>query len=67
MARVEEKIKTARAVAYKLMGAGIHGYNGVGTEIALQKYLTYVIPTLLYVLEALVLGESEYNTLESFH
>ena len=36
-------------------------YNGVGTEIGLQEYLTYVIPTPLHGLEALVLGESESN------
>ena len=36
----EERIKTARAAAYTLMGAGTHGYNGMGTEIALQEYLT---------------------------
>ena len=37
----------------------------MGTEIALQEYPMYVIPTLLYGLEVLV--ESEYITLESFH
>ena len=52
---VEERIKIARAAAYKLMGAGIHRYNNMGTDIVLQKYLTHVIPILLYGLDALVL------------
>ena len=67
VAMVEERIKIARAAAYKLMGAGIHGYNSMGTEIVLQEELKHVIPTLLYGLDAQALGESEYNTLESFH
>jgi hypothetical protein len=64
---VEERIKGARRAAYALMGAGLHGLNGTGPEVSLIQYSTYVIPTLLYGLEALVLGKTEMKSLEDYH
>lgn len=41
---VEARIKEARRASYSLMGAGLCGLNGVGPEVAIQIYITYVIP-----------------------
>ena len=64
---VEARIKGARRAAYKLRGAGLVGYIGVGPEVALVEYSTYIIPTLLYGLEALVLSSKEVAKLELYH
>ena len=41
------------------MGAGVHGLNGVGPQVAMMQYNTYVVPTMLYGLEVLILTPSE--------
>ena len=67
MNTVLDRIKSARRAAYSLMGAGMHGLNGTGPEVALIQYSTYVLPTLLYGLEALNINEAETNILAAFH
>jgi hypothetical protein len=64
---VKDRVQTARRAAYSLMGAGFHGLNGTGPEIATLQYKTYVLPTLLYGLQALVLKDSELEILSSYH
>ena len=49
------------------MGAGLHGLNGTGPEVANIQYETYITPTLLYGLEVLVLSKPELATLEAYH
>ena len=67
MDTVHERVKSARRATYSLMGAGLHGLNGVGPEVALMQYKIYVIPILLYGLESLVLNPKEIETLEIYH
>ena len=62
-----ERIKQARRAAFKLRGAGLVGLVGVGPEVATVEYTTYVIPTLLYGLEALTLERKEIDKLELYH
>ena len=64
---VEDRVRSARGTAFSLMGAGFHGLNGVGAEVAKVQYNTYVIPTLLYGLEALIVSDNELETLAKFH
>ena len=64
---VHDRIQKARRASYSLMGAGLCGLNGVGPEVALLQYKTYVLPTLLYGLEAIVLGKTEMELLEAYH
>lgn len=33
---IEERIKTARCTVYALMGAGLHGLNGVNPEVSIS-------------------------------
>ena len=58
---------TLKWEAYNLHGAGMHSLNGVGPKVAIDEYTTYVLPSLLYVLEALVLERSELEALELHH
>ena len=64
---MNSRIINARRAMYSLMGAGLHGLNGVGPEVAMVQYNTYVLPTLLYGLEALILNHSEVEELSKFH
>jgi hypothetical protein len=64
---IHERVKSARRASYSLMGAGLHGLNGVGPEVAFLQYKVYVIPILLYGLESLVLSPKELETLEIYH
>ena len=49
------------------MGVGFHGYNSMGQEVALIQYTTYIVLTLLYVVEALVLEVKELKILKCYH
>ena len=66
-ATVKERIKSARRTAYSLMGAGLHGLNGTGPKVAKHLIDVYVTPVLLHSLEALILSESDYKSLELFY
>ena len=64
---IRKRVKKARQTSYSLMGAGMHGLNGTGPAVAMIQYTTYVLPTLLYGLEALVLDADDIQPLEKFH
>lgn len=64
---IDDRIKAARRAAFGLMGAGLYGLNGVGAEIAVLQYNIYVIPTMLYALEALVLSDTEMGRMSNYH
>ena len=49
------------------MPAGLHGTNGVGTKYATMIYNSYVLPRLLYGLEALSLSKKEVQDIGAFH
>ena len=67
MDTVDSRIISARRAILSLLGAGMRGYNGTGPEVGALQYNTYVVPILLYGLEALVLTGSELLELENFH
>lgn len=64
---VNERIKVARRTSYALMGAGLHGYNGVNPNIGIQVWNTYVRPRLLFGLDSVVLSKRDVNELNLFH
>ena len=64
---VEERIRLARRTVYALMGAGIHGENGLSPKISCHVIQTYVTPRLLYGLEAVVLTKKQREDLTSYH
>ena len=49
------RINLARRAAYSLMGVGFHGLNGLSPKVSrhIYIYMTFVIPRLLYGLEAI--------------
>ena len=64
---VSERIKLARCTCYALMGAVMHGYNGVNSKIVLKIWNTYVRPRLTFVLDCVSLGRKEMDELNFFH
>ena len=63
---IEERIKTARCSVYALMGAGLHGLNGVNPEVSISMWQTYVRPRLMYGLESVYLSKSDISKLELY-
>ena len=51
---VQENIKKARRTIYSLMGAGLHGENGLDPDTSIHLIQTYVIPILVYGLEVVL-------------
>ncbi|MES9882130.1 MAG: reverse transcriptase family protein [Sedimenticola sp.] len=64
---INERISLARRTLYSLIGAGVHGTNGLNPKISYKIYQTYVIPRLLYGLEVLPLSVSNMDSLRRFH
>ena len=59
-ATVMLRICTGRQVSYALMGAGLYGLNGISPEVSVCITNSYVVPAVMYGLEALQLSESDY-------
>ncbi len=64
---ISDKIQSARRTAYALMGSGLHGTNGLPAHVSLKIYRAYVLPRLLYGLEAMNLDSGQLKELEQFH
>ncbi len=65
-AQVEHNISTARKAAYSLMGAGLHGKNGLPQHTCMHLYQIYIIPVLTYGLSIFSLEEKHTKPLEQF-
>ena len=63
---IQERTMIGRRTTYALMGAGLHGLNGINPKIALKLIQTYVEPRYLYGMEILNLSETELKSLDSF-
>lgn len=64
---IELKISMARRTAYALTSLGLHGENGLSPATSLKIINTYVIPRLLYGVEALVLSKQQIKDISAFH
>ena len=64
---IEARISLARRTAYSLMGTVFHGVNGVSPQYSISVYMTYVLPRMLYGLDAITLKEKHVKSLEQFH
>ena len=56
---VSKRIKAGTGAAYLLMGKKVHGYDGLAAAVCARILNVYVLPRLLYGLEAVVLPKSE--------
>ena len=63
---IEARISLARRTVYSLMGTGFHGVNGVSPQYSISVYTTYVLPMMLYGLDAITL-DKHVKSLEQFH
>ena len=51
---IQENIKKARRTIHSLMGAGLHGENGLDPDTSIHLLQTYVVPVLVYGLEVVL-------------
>ena len=63
---VSSRIQLARKTIYALMGAGLHGRNGLAPHISSQLWSTYALPRLLYGIEATSFRVADINKMEVF-
>ncbi len=64
---ITDKVKLARRTAYALMGTGLHGRNGLAANVSLKIYKCYVLPRMLYGIEAMNLDTKQLKELEQYH
>jgi endonuclease/exonuclease/phosphatase family metal-dependent hydrolase len=64
---VMKKLELGRITMYSLMGAGLHGTNGLNPTISYQLYQVYILPRITYSLESLNLSEADFKMLETSH
>ncbi|WAR07892.1 hypothetical protein MAR_017850, partial [Mya arenaria] len=60
------RIGTGRRAMYSLMGAGLHGRNGINPTISLHMYVTFARPRIIYGLETIHLTQKDLNQLASY-
>ena len=63
---ISERIQLARSTAYALMGAGLHGLNGVNPEISVTMWNLYIRPRLLYGLQSIKLSKANISRLDKY-
>ncbi|VDI55987.1 Hypothetical predicted protein [Mytilus galloprovincialis] len=64
---INENISKARRSMYSLMGAGLHGKNGLNPTTSLHIFHTYVLPVLTYGLEILLPDKKQLDNIEVFY
>ena len=64
MHAVETNIQKAQRTMYSLMGASLHGENGLDPETAVSLLQTYVFPVLYYGMEIITPTGKALNRLE---
>ena len=64
---VDERIQSARRCAYSLMGAGLHGQNGVNPMVSLTMWNVFILHCLLYGLDILTFIKTEISKINESH
>lgn len=64
---IDTNISKARRALYSLMGAGLHGKNGLSPSITISCYNTYILPILIYGLDVLLPNDSELKPASELH
>ena len=62
----EERISTARMTSYALMGAGLHGLNGLNPKVSIHIIRIYVIPRLTYGLETIRIAAADLTAINMY-
>ena len=66
-AHLVDKLSVGRRALYALLGAGLHGLNGLHPKVSYHIYSIYILPRILSGLECVVLGKGDEQALEKFH
>lgn len=64
---IEERIKLGRRTAYGLMSVGIYSGSGLNPTASCKILSTYVVPRVVYGLEAVTLSTNDMQALDTFH
>lgn len=64
---IEGNISKARRTMYSLMGAGLHGKNGLNPITCLHIFQIYILPVLIYGLDILLPDKKHIEPLEVFY
>ena len=64
---VEERLKLARRTTYMLMGAGVHGRNGINPITSNKLLNIYVLPRYLHDIETINLNITEMKLMSNQH
>ena len=65
-ANTDERIQLARRAMYGLMGAGMHGRNGISPQLSYQLWKIFVLPRMLYGLEVTTYKSTDMSKLDKF-
>jgi hypothetical protein len=65
MELVNQRVGLARRTVYALIPAGLHGQDGLSPAVAKKIIITYVLPRMLFGLEAVVLNATQVQSLET--
>lgn len=63
---IQESLKKGRRATFSMMGTGFYGYNGIHLEAMLKMWNMYIVPRMLYGLEALLMQDSDIERLEVY-
>ena len=64
---IKAKITCCRRATNAMMGAGLHGFNGLNPSVSMKLIETYIIPILLHGLDAIILTYGEVSELETYY
>ena len=64
---IATRIQQARRASYALMGVGLHGGNGLNPIVSCKIISTYIVPRLLYGLDAVILQKKDIEDISTFH
>ena len=64
---IQENIKKGRRTIHSLMGAGLHGENGLDQETSIHLLQIYVVPVLVYGLEVVLSNGIHLDKLERLY
>ncbi len=65
-AQIRSNIKKARGALYSLMGAGLHGKNGLPQDTCVHLYKIHVSPILTYGLGIFSVDDNDIKPMEQF-
>ena len=64
---IDSRIALTCRTVHALMGTGLHGLNGLSPRVSRHIYLTFVIPRMLYGLEAINIRPKQLRLLSNTH